>query len=112
MNAALEAAVHATPKLYHLRTEVWRDDVVDFTRPIEWIHVFIHVIRHVAPKRESPFSELQVDPIFVTIADECAELAAHHMVVKDEKESFIEFKRVLALLHQLPCCVEKLSENG
>lgn len=112
MNATFKPTVHASPKLNDLRAQVGPYNVFDLTRSVQRIYVLVHMIRHVAPKRECSRRQFQVDSVFFAIANECSKLTARHMIMKDEKKSFVELKIARPLLHQLPGAVEELRENG
>lgn len=111
MDAALEPTVHAAPKFNHLRAQVGSEHVLDLARPVQRVDVLVHVVRHVAPKRERPFRQLQVDSVLLAVADKRSKLTAVHMVVQNQKKSFVELELDWSLLHQLPCAVQELREH-
>lgn len=58
MDAAFEPAVHATPELDHLRTQIRSNDVVaGLARPVKGVDVLVHVVGHVTPQREGLFGK-------------------------------------------------------
>lgn len=112
MNAALESTVHSPPELDDLWAEIGSNDVVAaLAWPIEWIYVLVHVICHVTPQRESSLGKLQVDAIFLAVANESSKLTAHDVIVENQQEALVELKGIRSLLHELPSAVEELCED-
>lgn len=112
MYTAFKSTVHTTPVLNTLRCKIRHDYVINLARLVQRIQIFIHMIRHKTPQRESLLSQFQVYSILLTIPNERSKLRAHYMIVKDEHEAFIEFKCIDTLLHNLPDTVEELCKNG
>lgn len=112
MNAALKPTVHSPPKLDDLRTQIGSDDVVAaLSGSVQRVDVLVHVICHVTPQRECPLRKLQVHSILLTVSDESSKLTTHDVIVKYQKESFVEFEAIGSLLHELPSAVEELCED-
>lgn len=69
------------------------------------------MVRHKSPQRKCRIGQFQVQTIFLAVADERSELTRLHVIVQNEKKMFVEFERIVSLLHQLECAIEKLCEH-
>lgn len=69
------------------------------------------MIGHVAPQRECQFRQFQIQTILFAVANECAKLTGMHVIMQCQQETFVEFKGVIALQHQLIRAVQELCEH-
>lgn len=110
VHPALEPAIHPSPEANVLRAQIRDDRPETPLRAVQRVDVLVHVVRHVAPQRECPLRQPQIQPVLLAVPDERPVLARVHVIVQREQEALVELERGGELLHQLPRGVEELSE--
>lgn len=74
--------IQSANSLDTLRCQIRPNDRIDLW-PIQWIHIFVDVIGHVAPQWICCRRQHQVDAILFAVTDKCAVLARLHVIVND-----------------------------